>query len=638
MNQTGFFDNNHTIQNRRILVLLILTVITIGMNFAGIYFGVTIILAHFLYFPIILAAYWYPERCYPFLIFIAVIYGAIIAYVSYPPDLVLIAITLTRVAIFTTIGVIVSLLSFNLRRSEQLLTDIIEFLPDATFAINKEGVVIAWNKAMEEMTGVKKSEILNKDDYEYAVPFYGERRPIMVDLVLNDDPAVEEYYPNLIKESGKYTSDILIPHFKSQSSVYLHFSATTLKDPRGNVTGAIETIRDITDIVMTESALSNTTQKLNTLSGILRTDISNNLDLISGCLHEAEREDKGPAISSLINKMKGATEGIRRRLEVSRDFQLLGTKPPAWVDLQEEISKAAGKLNFGGIEFRSWAERLEIFADPGLSTVFYHLFENPLKFRGKLSRLIVTYYIQDDMCHIIVEDDGPGIEDSEKGRLFNQFNDEGYGRGLYLSHEILSITNIEIDERGSFGTGARFELIVPPGGFRINEETGEEPAEGELLSKDELPDMIPEVRELKSCEFNKANEIWTDYHNTTGDPWTDRLFGVFLNGRLVSVARCRRRSDGFEVDGVFTPDEYRNKGYANLVVGALVEACHNYDLYMFSVSHLTEFYRRYGFNEIALKELPEGIRERYSWAQGNLEGAGVQPMARFHTDMPGSTQ
>ena len=61
---------------------------------------------------------------------------------------------------------------------------LIDFLPDATLVIDREGNVIAWNHAMEEMTGVQAKDILGKGDYEYALPFYGERRPILIDLVL----------------------------------------------------------------------------------------------------------------------------------------------------------------------------------------------------------------------------------------------------------------------------------------------------------------------------------------------------------------------------------------------------------------------------------------------------------------------
>ena len=60
--------------------------------------------------------------------------------------------------------------------AHQQLQDIIEFLPDATFVIDRDKRVIAWNRALEEMTGVSKADMLGKGDLAYAIPFYGERR------------------------------------------------------------------------------------------------------------------------------------------------------------------------------------------------------------------------------------------------------------------------------------------------------------------------------------------------------------------------------------------------------------------------------------------------------------------------------
>src|SRR5208283_962366 len=77
-----------------------------------------------------------------------------------------------------------------LQESRQQLANIIDFLPDATFVINNDGEVMAWNKAIEEMTGVKASEMLGKGHYEYALPFYGERRPILIDFVLKDQEEI----------------------------------------------------------------------------------------------------------------------------------------------------------------------------------------------------------------------------------------------------------------------------------------------------------------------------------------------------------------------------------------------------------------------------------------------------------------
>lgn len=136
------------------------------------------------------------------------------------------------------------------------------------------------------------------------------------------------------------------------------------------------------------------------------------------------------------------------------------------------------------------------------------------------------------------------------------------------------------------------------------------------------------VRELRSDEFSAADRCWVDYHETTGDPVTDRIFAVFSGDLIVSLARCRRHPDGMDVDGIFTPEEHRRKGYSRLAVSALVDACHNDDLYMHAVRHLVGFYAKQGFFPIEEKELPPTIRERYLWAGGNLEGAEVQPMRR----------
>ncbi|WP_342452279.1 N-acetyltransferase [Methanolinea mesophila] len=110
------------------------------------------------------------------------------------------------------------------------------------------------------------------------------------------------------------------------------------------------------------------------------------------------------------------------------------------------------------------------------------------------------------------------------------------------------------------------------------------------------------------------------------------MFAAFSDNRVVSVARCKRHTDGMELDGVFTPDELRGHGYANAAVWGLVEACGHDTMYMHSVATLTGFYGHYGFLLIPEYELPDTIRERYAWAQGEMEGANVAPMKRPPAD------
>ncbi|MCX6699897.1 MAG: PAS domain S-box protein [Methanomicrobiales archaeon] len=143
----------------------------------------------------------------------------------------------------------------ELSESQKRTAEIIEFLPDATFAINTEGVVIAWNRAMEIMTGVEKEKVLNKGNYEYSLPFYGERRPVLIDLVLDPDEKVSGKYPFIWKEGTNTISEISIPHFHDGRGAYLWFTASPLYNSQGVLSGAIESIRDITEQKRAEDAL-----------------------------------------------------------------------------------------------------------------------------------------------------------------------------------------------------------------------------------------------------------------------------------------------------------------------------------------------------------------------------------------------
>lgn len=144
------------------------------------------------------------------------------------------------------------------------------------------------------------------------------------------------------------------------------------------------------------------------------------------------------------------------------------------------------------------------------------------------------------------------------------------------------------------------------------------------------PDIQLEVeaRELEKDEFPLAEEVWLRYHQQTADRSTDRIFGVFVEGMLVAVARCRRHPDGLEVDGVFTLDDFRGRGYARDVMEPLVAACGKDELYMHSTISLVKFYEQFRFVPIHENELPPTIKARFDFAAGEMEGSNVQPMRR----------
>jgi PAS domain S-box-containing protein len=148
-----------------------------------------------------------------------------------------------------------------LRESERRLADIIDFLPDATLAIDRQGKVIAWNRAIEEMTGVNASDMLGKGDYEYALPFYGVRRPILLDLVLKPDKKIEKsYYSILEKQKDLLIVETWVPFLKWKKA-FLWAKASPLYDSKGEIVGAIESIRDITEREKLEELLRMNEEK-----------------------------------------------------------------------------------------------------------------------------------------------------------------------------------------------------------------------------------------------------------------------------------------------------------------------------------------------------------------------------------------
>lgn len=144
---------------------------------------------------------------------------------------------------------------------KQRLADVIDFLPDATFAIDKHGKVITWNRAMEKMTGASAQDMIGNGDYEYALPFYGTRRPILADLVLREDDGIEKKYPALQKEGNTLLTEIFIPTFGQYGS-HIWAKATPLFDSEGNIAGSIESIRDITDRKKAEEEVAAMKQRL----------------------------------------------------------------------------------------------------------------------------------------------------------------------------------------------------------------------------------------------------------------------------------------------------------------------------------------------------------------------------------------
>jgi signal transduction histidine kinase len=353
------------------------------------------------------------------------------------------------------------------RLSERRLKDIISFLPDATVAVDEHGVIIAWNRAMEEMTGFRAADMLERGDHEYSLPFYNKRRPMLLDFILRPDLEIEKLYPGVIQRSG----DGLIAEItlmRNGRETILWAKAAPLYDTRGNVTGAIESIRDVTDRKRVEEAVRQANRKLNLLSDITRHDINNQILALKTFLrYSADGRAEPSTLRDYVAKEQEAVDAIERQIDFTGQYRDLGVKAPTWQDMGECLRSAALAFPAAALRVSPEVTGMEIYADPMLEKVFHNLFDNSIRHGGEgMTSIRASARISDGTVVITVQDDGRGISVEDGKHLFERGFGRNTGYGLFLSREILSITGIAISETGEPGGGARFEITVPAGLWR----------------------------------------------------------------------------------------------------------------------------------------------------------------------------
>ncbi|WP_292370962.1 sensor histidine kinase [Methanoregula sp. UBA64] len=241
-------------------------------------------------------------------------------------------------------------------------------------------------------------------------------------------------------------------------------------DPATNEVIAITVISsDITEQKRTEHALALANKKLCLLSGITRHDIKNQLLVLSGYL-EISRESLPDTdrTGSFIAKEQKIVDTIAQQISFTRDYEELGANAPVWQNVGALMSQAAARLPVRDVTVDGGYPSLEIFADPLLGTVFYNLIDNALRYGGPgMTAIRVVSQKTDGGLVLVFEDNGAGISADDRERIFDRGFGKSTGLGLFLVREILSLTGIGITENGTPGTGGRFEMTVPEGGYRF---------------------------------------------------------------------------------------------------------------------------------------------------------------------------
>ncbi len=217
-----------------------------------------------------------------------------------------------------------------------------------------------------------------------------------------------------------------------------------------------------------QQVLSQARNKLNILNTVTFQDIQNALFSMHGYLLMEEAQDN-PDPEKIFSRQKTGIERISSALRFADKFQNLGLNPPEWQKVSQSFLYAISHLDLSSFSRDLQVDSLEIFADPLLESVFFILTENVIR-HGKTANAITVHFEERPAgLTLFFEDNGSGVPNDLKEKIFDLSYETDKDRGLFLVREILSVTGITISENGEWGKGARFEILIPDGAWRYAE-------------------------------------------------------------------------------------------------------------------------------------------------------------------------
>lgn len=474
----------------------------------------------------------------------------------------------------------------RLKAAHQRLLDIIDFLPDATFVIDQDKRVIAWNRAIEEMTGVPKEAIIGCGDGAYATAFYGHPRPILVDLIDLDASEYSKEYAYVRRRGRALYAEVFVPGVFGGAGANLWVTASPLFDRDGNQVGAIESVRDITERKRLEEQFRQV-QKMDAfgqLAAGVAHDFNNILTAIQGNLSILQFEDVGKAEAAIaVNQAVLAAE---RAANLTRQLLTFGRRQPIQlraIDLNEVVANMTKMLQrlIGehiALEAHYAPGGVPVDADPGmLEQVLANLAVNSRDAMPKGGRLVLEtspVLIADDdrlpegaepgpYVRLRVTDTGTGIAPEHLPHIFEPFyttKEVGRGTGLGLA-TVFGIVEqhhgwIDVESEINKGTTILIYLPRPAASAAVTPETRHAPdvrrgTESILLVEDD-----PAVRRLmhsvlqrygyrvhESRSAVEALQFWTDKRPAVDLLVTDMVMPGGMTGRELADRLLAQKPD-----------------------------------------------------------------------------------------------
>ena len=332
--------------------------------------------------------------------------------------------------------------------AETAVPDILKTMPDGLVLADMDGRIITVNTSAARIFRV------------------GEKALACNPLETLFPQSVHASISSAIRDQGTFL-DLEAVLDRTENTV-VSIAGSLIRDPEGEPAGFILIIRDITSRKASERALRVANEKISLLTQLTRHDILNLITALAGFLTLLQETNAGKEGEKYVTSCMEVVQKIDRYLEFSREYQNIGSHQPVWQPVAQMIARAVSDLSHEGITILMQVEPVEIYADPLSVKVFYNLLENALRHGATITQIRVSSEKRHDGELVVMfEDNGAGVRDEDKDRIFQYGFGKHTGLGLALSRDILAVTGISIKENGMWGHGARFEIHIPPPGGEL---------------------------------------------------------------------------------------------------------------------------------------------------------------------------
>jgi K+-sensing histidine kinase KdpD len=254
--------------------------------------------------------------------------------------------------------------------------------------------------------------------------------------------------------------------------IWSEITATPIKDKSGKVTAAVELVVPVTErkeaeekIRETLQKLQVTNEKLQVVGGLTRHDVRNKLAAITGNAYLVRKKlPENSVVLDYVKQIEGSVEQTVRILDFAKAYEMLGAEELVYIDVEKTVNEAVFLFpDLRDIKVTNDCHGLTVLADSLLRQLFYNLIDNSLKYGEKLSMIRIHCEDKKDHLNMIYQDDGIGISQAVKPKIFGEgyTTGKGSGYGLYLIKKMMEVYSWTIKETGEPGKGALFTMTIP---------------------------------------------------------------------------------------------------------------------------------------------------------------------------------